>query len=184
AAVAVSFIVSTPVTQDGDSYTAERVVSEWADTALKTAQDTDAAEPAEVVDAIGEDWMPERDSDRLAIVAFPASLAMVLPVIGAYLAFRAVQQRRGSRTVNRAMYATLFGAVLTFGLLTFFLPTVIAVGVAGFQVRKAEASAAMVEAEAAGEGDDGIIEAEVVEAEVVDDGTDTDGDDADDAKGT
>ena len=70
---------------------------------------------------------------------FPASLAMVLPVIGAYLAFRAVQQRRGAKIVNRAMYATLFGAVHhRSALLQFFLPTVIAVGVAGFQVRKAE----------------------------------------------
>ena len=173
AAVGVSFILSTPVTQDGDPYTRERVVAEWADTALRAAQATDAAEPEAVVDEIekGTDdpWMPNRDSERLALAAFPASLAMVLPVVAAYFAFRAVQQQRGSRVVNRAMYATLFGAVLTFGLLTFFLPTVIAVGVAGFQVRKAETTAAMAEAE--------IIEAEVVDEAADADDADTDTDD-------
>ena len=40
--------------------------------------------------------------------------------------------------MNRALYATLFGAVLTQGLLLLFLPVVLAVGVAMFQVRKAE----------------------------------------------
>jgi hypothetical protein len=170
AAVGVSFVLSTPVTQDGDPYTRERVVAEWADTALRAAQATDAAQPEAVVDEIekrtDDPWMPNRDSEQLAIAAFPASLAMVLPVIAAWFAFRAVQQRRGSRVVNRAMYATLFGAVLTFGLLTFFLPTVIAVGVAGFQVRKAETTAAMAEAAAAAGDDDG--EDEIIEAEVVD----------------
>jgi len=174
AAVAVSFIVSTPVTVDGDPYNAERVVSEWSLTALDEAIDSPDADADQLQDDI-DVWMPDRESERLAIAAFPASLAMALPVIGAYVAFRAVQQRRGSKVVNRAMYATLFGAVLTFGLLTFFLPTVIAVGVAGFQVRKAEAQAAMAEAAAAqGEDDGDVIEAEVVEAEVVEDDTDDD----------
>jgi hypothetical protein len=43
---------------------------------------------------------------------------------------------------------------------------VIAVGVAGFQVRKAETTAAMAEAAAAAGDDDG--EDEIIEAEVVD----------------
>jgi hypothetical protein len=168
AAVAISFVVSTPVTDDGDPYDSERVVAEWADTALQAAQETDATEPDAVIDEIGEEWMPNRESEQLAIAAFPASLAMALPVIGAWFAWRAVQQRRGSKIVNRAMYATLFGAVLTFGLLTFFLPTVIAVGVAGFQVRKAETSAAMAAAPQPADDDD------VIEAEVVDDDEDVD----------
>jgi hypothetical protein len=175
AAVAVSFIVSTPVTVDGDPYDAERVVSEWSVTALKAAVDAPDADADQIQDDI-DVWMPDRESEKLAIAAFPASLAMVLPVIGAYVAFRAVQQRRGSKVVNRAMYATLFGAVLTFGLLTFFLPTVIAVGVAGFQVRKAEAQAAMAEAAAAQGDDDG----DVIEAEVVDDDELADDDAGDD----
>ena len=45
AAVAVSFIVSTPVTVDGDPYDAERVVAEWSDTALKTAVEKPDATP-------------------------------------------------------------------------------------------------------------------------------------------
>jgi hypothetical protein len=168
AAAAVTFIVSTPVTTDGDPYTSERVVAEWADSALLAAQETGATEPDAVLaqfpdEDAGEEWMPQRDKERLAVAAFPASAAMVLPLVGAYYAFRAVQQRRGSKIVNRAMYATLFGAVLTFGLLTFFLPTVIAVGIAGFQVRKAETQAAMAEAAAAGGDDDDVIEAEVVD---------------------
>lgn len=165
AAVAMSFILSTPVTEDGDTYTLERVVAEWADTARRTAAEAPEADGDEVVDEIGTQWMPNRDEDRLALAAWPASLSMILPVVGAYFAFRAVQRGAGSRVVNRAMYATLFGAILTFGLLTFFLPTVIAVGVAGFQVRRAEVAAALAaqEAEGGGDGDGDVIEAEVVE---------------------
>jgi hypothetical protein len=110
---------------------------------------------------------------------------MVLPLAAAALAFRAVRQRQSSRTVNRAMYATLFGALLTFNLFIFFLPTVVAISIAGFQVRKAEATAAALAAAEAGGTD--VIDAEVVEddvleAEVVEDAAVAE-DDPDDERG-
>jgi hypothetical protein len=114
------------------------------------------------------------------IAYLPLSLAAILPVIAAYLLFRSVQQRRGAKVVNRAMYATLLGAFISLPLLQFFLPTVIAGWVAGFQVRKAERNellAAQAQAEAEAGGSDGdVIEADVVEAEVVDAPVDADDD--------
>ena len=92
-----------------------------------------------------------------------------------------MQQRRRAKIVNRAMYATLLGAFISLPLLQFFLPTVIAGWVAGFQVRKAErnellaAQAEPAQAEA-GDTDGEVIEADVVEAEVVDAPVDADDD--------
>jgi hypothetical protein len=87
----------------------------------------------------------------------------VLPLGGAALAFRSVRRRSPSKIVNRALYATLFGAVLTQGLMLLFLPVVVGVGVAMFQVRKAEVAAA-ADSGAAG----GVIDVDEVDDEAED----------------
>jgi hypothetical protein len=169
AAVVATFLISTSVDGQGDVYTEKSaIVADWAETALQAADDAPDATAAEVVSSI-DDWMPERSSERYFIALLPFSFATLLPVIGAYLCFRAVKQRRGAKVVTRTMYATLLGAFLSLSLVQFFLPAVIAVSVAGFQVRKAEIAAARAAAaDGEGPGDDEVIEAEVVDTEVVD----------------
>jgi hypothetical protein len=164
AAIILTVLQTTPVDAEGDLYTPEKLVAEWSDSALAVAVDQPDADADAVAEAV-EEWSPGRGSERLIQALWPASVAMALPVLAAFLAFRAVQQRRPSRTVNRAMYATLFGALLTFNLFIFFLPSVVAISIAGFQVRKAEATAAALAAAEAGEagGDGDVIDAEVVD---------------------
>ena len=85
--------------------------------------------------------------------AWPLSLGLLLPVIGAGLAFRAVSKRSPAKVVNRTMYVTLFGTLLNAPAALPVPPTVIGIGIAAFQVRKAELAAA--DAAEAGDGDDG-----------------------------
>jgi hypothetical protein len=179
AAVIASFFLTQPVDGQGEVYTRPAIVAEWATSAVQQVAETPDADADAIVQAIGDDWMPHRDSERMFIAYLPLSLAAVLPVIAAYLLFRSVQQRRGAKIVNRAMYATLLGAFISLPLLQFFLPTVIAGWVAGFQVRKAERNellaAQAAQAEAGGTDGD-VIEADVVDAEVVDAPVDADDD--------
>jgi hypothetical protein len=176
AAVIASFFLTQPVDGKGDVYTRPAIVAEWSTTALRQVAETPTADADAVVKAIGDDWMPHRHSERMFIAYLPLSLAAVLPVIAAYLLFRSVQQRRGAKIVNRAMYATLLGAFISLPLLQFFLPTVIAGWVAGFQVRKAERNELLAAQAEAGGVDGEVIEADVVEAEVVDAPVDADDD--------
>ena len=176
AAVIASFFLTQPVDGQGDVYTRPAIVSEWSTTALRQVAETPTADADAIVTAIGDDWMPHRDSERMFIAYLPLSLAAVLPVIASYLLFRSVQQRRGAKIVNRAMYATLLGAFISLPLLQFFLPTVIAGWVAGFQVRKAERNELLAAQAEAGDVDGEVIEADVVEAEVVDAPVDADDD--------
>ena len=69
------------------------------------------------------------------------SLGVLLPVLGTALGFRAVSRRSPAKIVNRTMYVTLFGSLLASQLLLIFLPAVISLAVAAFQVRKAEVAA-------------------------------------------
>jgi hypothetical protein len=178
AAVVCTVALRYPVDADGDLYARESLVADWS----LTAADAAAAEPGEDAAAIAdsiEEWAPGSEQETVAKALWPYSLAIVLPIVGAGLGFQAVRRRATSKVVNRALYATLFGAVLTQGLLLLFLPTVIAMGVAMFQVRKAEAMAAT---EAAGgtvapdagtvidveEVDDELLEDEELAAEVED----------------
>jgi hypothetical protein len=149
-----------PVDARGDLYTSEQLAADWSLTAAQAAADQPGADAAEVAASI-EEWAPGRGRDTVVQALWPFSLAIALPVLGAGLAFQAVRKRASSKVVNRTLYATLFGAVLTQGLLLLFLPVVLAVAVAMFQVRKAEAIAA---AEAA-PGEDGVIEVDEVTAE-------------------
>jgi hypothetical protein len=164
AAVVCAVALRYPVDADGDLYTRESLVADWS----LTAADAAAAEPGEDAAALADsidEWAPGSEQETVAKALWPYSLAIVLPIVGAGLGFHAVRRRAASKVVNRALYATLFGAVLTQGLLLLFLPTVIAMGVAMFQVRKAEA---MATAEAA----DGTVAPDagtVIDVEEVDD---------------
>ncbi len=162
------FALRYPVDAQGELYTSEHLVADWSMTALRAAAEAPEATAAEVVDAI-DDWNPGRSRETVIQALWPFSLAIVLPFIAALLAFRAVRTRASSKVVNRTLYATLFGAVLTQGLLLLFLPVVLAVGVAMFQVRKAEAVAAAAAAQDDEVIDvDEVVEDEIIEADVVD----------------
>jgi hypothetical protein len=124
-----------------------------------------------VKDVSPAEWATGRSTERLIQAFWPFSAAVVLPLLGAYLTFQSVRRRRSARMVTRSMYATLLGAFITMSLFIFFLPAVIAVTIASYQVRKAE-NLALAEARAdeAGDGPDSdVIEADVIDADVVDD---------------
>jgi hypothetical protein len=159
-----TFALRYPVDASGDLYTSEKVVADWSATALRAAGEQPDATAAQVVDSI-DDWNPGRSKDTVIKALWPFSLAILLPLAGAGLAFWAVRRRSSSKIVNRALYATLFGAVLTQGLLLLFLPVVLGVGVAMFQVRKAEAVAAARAAATADAGGD-VIDVESVEGDL------------------
>jgi hypothetical protein len=167
-----TFALRYPVDAQGELYTKEHLAADWSLTALRAAADAPDATPAAIAESI-EDWNPGRSKETVILALWPFSLAIALPLAGAAIAFQAVRKRASSKAVNRALYATLFGAVLTQGLLLLFLPVVLAVGVAMFQVRKAEAQAAASAAE-------GVIDVDEVD-EVDDAGGVLDVDEVDDA---
>ncbi|MGQ0434108.1 MAG: hypothetical protein ACT452_17100 [Microthrixaceae bacterium] len=148
-----------PVDVRGDVYSGPTLVADWSISALRVVADEPDATAAEVVKGI-DDWTPGRSKDTVAKALWPFSLSLLLPVVGAGLGFHAVRRRASSKVVNRALYATLFGAVLTQGLLMLFLPVVLAMGVAMFQVRKAETIAAVSAPTTTG---DDVIEVDSVE---------------------
>jgi hypothetical protein len=178
AAVVVSFFVSQHVNGQGDVYTPVKVITDWSRTALHSAQAHPGGDTGTILKGI-DVWLPERGSNRMFLTYYPWTLAALLPIVASYFAFRSVQQRRGAKAVNRAMYATMAGAFLCLPLLQFFLPTVIAVAVAGWQVRRAELTAlraaGLVDARGRpipqGGGATGAAGA-VIEADVVDDDAD------------
>lgn len=169
-----TFALRYPVDAQGDVYTPESRTADFAVTAALAASAHPDDDPADVAASI-EDWAPEGSREPVAQALWPFSLAIGLPLLGAGLGFQAVRKRSSSKVVNRALYATLFGAVLTQGLLLLFLPVVIAMGVAMYQVRKAEAMAMAADASLAGAGapDTSVID--------VDEVLDTDAGDDDDA---
>lgn len=169
AIILCSFVLRYPVDGQGDLYTSETLVADWVATALDAAQSDPGLDAPALTDSIGE-WTPDRADKTVAAALWPWSIAIVLPLIGAGITYWAVRRRSSSKVLNRALYATLFGAVLTQGLLLLFIPVVLAVGVAMFQVRKAEAQVL-----AAGAGD-GVIDVDSEELEAGDD-TDDLGDD-------
>jgi hypothetical protein len=170
AAVAGALFIPVAVDASGEQISSRgALVGEWTLSAYDVVQENPDATADEVADQV-EDWMPN-DTEPYGKAAFPLSLGLVLPVVGAGLAFRAVSRRSPAKVVNRTMYVTLFGTLLTGQLVFIFLPTVIGVGIAAFQVRKAELRAAAEAAAAAdgegpdGEDDDVIDVDEVIDAE-------------------
>lgn len=182
AIILCAFMLRYPVDGQGHLYTGDTLVADWVLTAIRAAQDQPGLDAAALSEAI-EVWTPERSDETVLTALWPWSAAIALPAIGAGITFWAVRRRSSSRILNRALYATLFGAVLTQGLMLLFIPVVLAVGVAMFQVRKAEAQAMMAargddddvidvdgeELDAVDEGDE-VYEGELIEAELVDEG--------------
>ena len=181
-AVVGSVLFPVPVGRDGDVLaTRESVVAEWAVSVDEAVQEQPDATPAEVADAVA-DWSPG-GTQPYAQAYFPISMAVILPVIGAGIGFRAVSRRAGAKVVNRTMYVTLFGTLLTSQLLLVFLPAIISLAVAAFQVRKAEIAAGASSSAA----DPSVIEVDEVDddaGEPVAAGDETDGeiDDTDDVE--
>lgn len=135
-------------------------VAEWSLASLHAAQGLDAEATADDVRDAVEDWSPGGKESYITAL-WPYSLTIFLPLVGAGLGFRAVRKRGSARLVNRTMYVTLFGALLTRELLFFFLPAVVAMAIAAFQVRKAELASVAAAA-------DGVIDVdEVAEVEEV-----------------
>jgi hypothetical protein len=130
AIVLCAFLLRYPVDGQGDLYTSETLVADWVATAIEAAQAAPDLDAAELADSI-EVWTPGRDDQTVLAALWPWSIATILPLIGAGITFWAVRRRAGSKVLNRALYATLFGA---------------------FQVRKAEAQALAAGAE------DGVID--------------------------
>lgn len=157
-----TFALRYPVDAQGELYTKEHLAADWAMAALREAADHPEATAATVADSIDE-WAPGRGKETVVKALWPFSLAVVLPLAGAGLAFQAVRRRSSSKAVNRALYATLFGAVLTQGLLLLFLPVVLAVGVAMFQARKAEAIAMASAVPDEAEGADDVIDVDEID---------------------
>jgi hypothetical protein len=187
---AAAILIRVPVDASGELYTPASRTAEWIGTVVDTAAAAPDATAAEIVSSI-DDWSPDADERLLAVAIWPFSVTYVLPVIGAAIGLRAVTRRASARTVNRTVFATLFGALLTQNLFLLYLPAVISLGVAAFQIRKselAEARDAMAEGgadwvidveEAAADVDptEGeVLEAEVVDTDVVSEGDLTEGD--------
>jgi hypothetical protein len=169
AAVVGSLLFKVPVDRSGEAIvTREALVAEWSLSAAEVAQDDPEATPAEVADAV-DDWTPS-GSEPYAQAFWPISAGVLLPVLGTGLGFRAVSRRSPAKLVNRTMYVTLFGALLASQLLLIFLPAVISLAVAAFQVRKAEVAAN----QAAAAGDDVVDVEEVEDVDEADDVIDVD----------
>jgi len=109
-----------------------------------------------------DDWSPG-GSQPYGRAFWPISAAVLLPVLGTGLGFRAVSRRASAKLVNRTMYVTLFGSLLVAQLMLVFLPAVISLAVAAFQVRKAEVLAASAAASDGASGD--VIDVDEVPAE-------------------
>lgn len=169
AVLLATFVLRQPVDAQGDPYTAATRAADFSITAVQAAADQPGATATEVADSI-DDWSPGAKTATVAQALWPFSLAILLPLIGAGLGFNAVRKRATSKIVNRALYATLFGAVLAQGLLILFLPVVLAMGVAMFQVRKAEMIAA---ASAAPEG---VIDVDEIDEDGEDEAVDVEDD--------
>ncbi|MDP1806563.1 MAG: hypothetical protein Q8K72_15410, partial [Acidimicrobiales bacterium] len=161
-AAVVLCLVAVPVAVngDGDLYTRESLAVTWSATAAGAALATPAATPAELVKAIDQ-WTPDRETTPALVALWPWSIAVVLPVLGSFFGFQAVRQRKPSRSVSRAMFLTVLGVLTTTQLAFLFLPSVIALAVAMYQVRKGEVAAASVTGGSPTTGE--VVEAQVVE---------------------
>ena len=163
AAVVGSFMIRLPIDRSGEAIGSRgALVAEWSLSAYEEAAADPSADPEAVADAV-RDWSPG-GQEPYAQAVWPLSLGVLLPVAGAGLAFRAVSKRAPAKVVNRTMYVTLFGTLLAAQLLILFLPAVVGVAIAAFQVRKAEV-AAQVAAADGGEGADGPDDGDVIEVE-------------------
>ena len=143
-------------------------------------------------EAVTGQEMPDRDTSLLDANGASVLLYIALPVAVAAFAFWANRRPDRGRLLTFAMLA-MAGAVLLGGGF-FFFPSLIALGVASFQIRKADMPARVAERAASRGGRGGVIDAESEESdgEPTDDDIagdtydtyDTDEADADDAPDT
>jgi hypothetical protein len=187
AAVVGSLMIRLPIDRSGEPISSRgALAAEWSLSALEEVEEDPSATADDVADAV-RDWTPGGE-EPYAQALWPFSLGVLLPVAGAGLAFRAVSKRAPAKVVNRTMYVTLFGTLLAAQLLILFLPAVIGVAIAAYQVRKAEVAAQVAAAQDAEDtggpaDDDEVIEVEeaaeddaFLEAEAeADDGAEPDG---------
>jgi hypothetical protein len=169
-AVVVVCVVAVKVAVAGDGTifsrtNTERLTAEWATTALRAASAAPEASAASLARGIDE-WVPGWEEQTFAAATWPQSILLVLPVIASFLGFRAVRQRGTSKVVNRALLAMVLGSVLNPQVLQLFLPAVIGLGFAGYQLRKFEMTTAAAARASGGDGE--VIDADVVDADVVD----------------
>ncbi len=168
AAAVGSFFIRVPIDRAGDAIsTRGALVAEWSRSALDEVREDPGASVEDVVGAV-DDWSPGGE-EPYAQAVWPVSLGVLLPVVGAGLAFRAVSKRAPAKVVTRTMYVTLFGTLLAAQLLILFLPAVVGVAIAAFQVRKAEVAAQTAAAgdEPVDAADDDVIEADEVQEDEV-----------------
>lgn len=174
AAVVGSMLFKVPVDRGGEAIvTRGALVAEWVHTAADAVANDPEATPDEIADSI-DDWLPS-DSKPYLQAFWPISAGVLLPVLGTALGFRAVSRRSPAKVVNRTMYVTLFGSLLASQLLLIFLPAVISLAVAAFQVRKAEVTANREAVSDDDAGDDEVIEVdEIDEVDELEDAEDVD----------
>jgi hypothetical protein len=164
AAAVGSFFIRLPIDRSGEAIgTPAAMVAEWSLSALEEVRGDPSASAEDTAGAI-DDWTPGGE-EPYAQAAWPLSLGVLLPVVGAGLAFRAVSKRAPAKVVNRTMYVTLFGTLLAAQLLILFLPAVVGVAIAAFQVRKAEVAAQVAASTDDAAADDGADADEVIEVE-------------------
>lgn len=174
AALVVWFAQPVPLDRSGDPITTVgALVGEWSISAQEAIAEAPAGEEPAQIAADVEDWLPG-GTQRYLIAGWPASMLVLLPVVGTGLGFRAVSRRSPAKVVNRTMYLTLFGSLLTGPGVILFLPAVISLGVASYQVRKAEVSAQpvappdeVIDVDEAEVSADAVPAEEVLEAEEV-----------------
>ena len=162
AAVLFTFLTGAAVDADDEPFTTDSLMAAWTSSALQAAVEQPTASPEELAAGI-DDWTPGSDSQPLAVALWPYSLSLLLPVIGAAIGFHAIAKRSASRVINRALFATLFGALLTSGMALLFVPSVVAMGVAVFQIRRFEMAALAAEQTPGDELHGDVIDADVVE---------------------
>ncbi|MGE3622022.1 MAG: hypothetical protein AB7L84_16325 [Acidimicrobiia bacterium] len=138
--------------------------------------------PADVAEAIAEGTAGPGDETGNSMAAYwPISLIFPLPVLITAAAFWLIHTQRAN---GRQLMFFLLGMFLA-SMLTgvFFLPSLVALGVASFQIRKKEATAAMAARAAAGGGPDGgVIDVDEVDQDF-DEDDDLDGDEDFDDEG-
>jgi hypothetical protein len=130
-------------------------------------------------EAITGEQMPDRSESLLKASGPGVILYLALPVAVAAFAFWANRRPDRSRLLTFALVA-MAGLVLFLGGY-FFFPTLVALAVASYQIRKADMPARVAERVAPTRGRRGAIDAESEEVtdEPVDDADRTDGTDAD-----
>lgn len=123
------------------------------------------APPSDVAEAVDDLVAGPGDEESNSLAAYwPISAIFPLPILIAGFAFWTVHRGTANgRQLMFCLFGMFFASMMT-GI--FFLPALVALGFASFQVRKVEAAAALAARRAAEEGDGDVIDVD----DVVDEG--------------